>query len=44
VTCVDWKHFWLNDGVATFLAATSLQHRVGDVAYLRQVEGWRQRV
>lgn len=44
VTCADWTHFWLNEGFATFMAATYLQHRFGDAAYRKQVDGWRQRV
>ncbi|TDR48449.1 peptidase M1-like protein [Tahibacter aquaticus] len=44
VTCRDWTDFWLNEGFATFMAATYLEHRFGREAYLRQVEGWRKRV
>src|ERR1051326_3928635 len=29
VTCRDWNHFWLNEGVATFIAAAYLEHRFG---------------
>jgi len=35
VTCRDWNHFWLNEGVATFIAAAYLEHRFGRAAYLR---------
>ena len=38
VTCVDWKHFWLNEGIATFIAAAYLQHRFGRAAYMREIE------
>jgi aminopeptidase N len=38
VTCVDWKHFWLNEGIATFMAAAYLEHRFGRAAYLREIE------
>ena len=44
VTCRDWTDFWLNEGFATFMAATYLEHRFGREAYLRQVDGWRKRV
>src|SRR6185503_4979541 len=29
VTCRDWNHFWLNEGIATFIAAAYLEHRFG---------------
>jgi aminopeptidase N len=38
VTCVDWKHFWLNEGIATFMAAAYFEHRFGRAAYLREIE------
>jgi len=38
VTCVDWKHFWLNEGIATFMAAAYLEHRFGRAAYMREIE------
>jgi aminopeptidase N len=41
VTCADWRHFWLNEGLATFMAAAYVEHRFGRDAYLRQVDGWR---
>ena len=44
VTNRDWGHFWLNEGFATFMAAAYLQHRLGDEAYLQQVQRWQQRV
>jgi aminopeptidase N len=43
ITCRDWNHFWLNEGFATFLAATYMEHRFGQAQYLAQVELWRQR-
>ena len=38
VTCVDWKHFWLNEGIANFMAAAYLEHRFGRAAYMREIE------
>jgi aminopeptidase N len=38
VTCRDWNHFWLNEGIATFMAAAYLEHRFGREAYLREIE------
>lgn len=44
VTCRDWGHFWLNEGFANFMAAAYLQHRFGDEAYRKQVDGWKRRL
>ena len=41
VTCRDWNHFWLNEGIATFMAAAYLEHRFGRAAYLREIEQYR---
>ena len=41
VTCRDWNHFWLNEGVASFMAAAYLEHRLGRAAYLREIETYR---
>ena len=38
VTCRDWNHFWLNEGIATFMAAAYIEHRFGRAAYLREIE------
>lgn len=38
VTCRDWNHFWLNEGVATFMAAAYKEHRFGREEYLREIE------
>jgi aminopeptidase N len=40
VTCRDWNNFWLNEGIATFMAAAYLEHRFGREAYLREIEGY----
>jgi len=41
VTCRDWNHFWLNEGIATFMAAAYLEHRFGRAAYQREIESYR---
>jgi aminopeptidase N len=41
VTCRDWNHFWLNEGIASFMAAAYLEHRFGRAAYLREIETYR---
>lgn len=41
VTCESWSHFWLNEGIATFIAAAYLEHRFGRAAYLREIETYR---
>lgn len=38
VTCRDWRHFWLNEGMATFMAAAYKEHRFGREEYLREIE------
>ena len=37
VTCRDWNEFWLNEGMATFMAAAYLQHHDGEAAYAEAV-------
>ena len=44
VTNREWTHFWLNEGVATFMAAAYKEHARGHDAYLADVAGWRRRV
>ena len=41
LTCEAWTHFWLNEGMATFMAAAFLEERFGRQAYDRTVEGFR---
>jgi aminopeptidase N len=41
VTCSDWTHFWLNEGMANFMTAAYLEHRFGRQEYLRQIEEYR---
>jgi aminopeptidase N len=41
VTCRDWNHFWLNEGIASFMAAAYLEHRFGREAYMREIETYK---
>lgn len=41
VTCHAWTHFWLNEGMATFMAAAYLETRFGRPAYDRAVDRFR---
>jgi len=41
VTCRDWTHFWLNEGITNFMTAAYLEHRFGRAEYLRQIEEYR---
>lgn len=41
VTCRDWNDFWLNEGMATFMAAAYLEHRFGRATYLGEIESYR---
>ena len=37
VTCADWSHFWLNEGLTTFMVAAWKQRRWGEEAYAREI-------
>jgi aminopeptidase N len=41
VTNQSWSHFWLNEGIATFMAAAFLEHRFGRAEYLRHIDAAR---
>jgi aminopeptidase N len=41
VTCRDWNHFWLNEGMATFLADAYLERRFGRDVYRQRIEAAR---
>jgi aminopeptidase N len=41
VTCRDWTHFWLNEGIASFMASAYKEHRFGREAYLHDIEEYR---
>lgn len=37
----SWRHFWLNEGIATFMTAAYLEHRFGVETYADNVEAAR---
>lgn len=37
VTCSDWTHAWLNEGLATFMEASFKEHEGGREAYLAEM-------
>ena len=41
LTNKSWRHFWLNEGIATFMTAAYLEHRFGEDEYLRQIDAAR---
>jgi aminopeptidase N len=43
VTCADWSHFWLNEGLTVFMVAAYKERRWGRAAYERELTLWRQR-
>ena len=43
VTNRDWTHFWLNEGIATFMTAAYKEHRFGREEYLAEIEKSRMR-
>lgn len=43
VTCRDWTHFWLNEGMASFMAAAYKGHRFGRGEYAREIGLFRAR-
>ena len=40
----SWGEFWLNEGMANFMAAAWMQHKHGDAEYLVAVNRWRTRL
>ena len=37
VTCLDWTHFWLNEGMAVFMSSAYREYRFGRKAYLDDI-------
>ena len=38
ITCANFSHFWLNEGLVQFLVAVYKQHRFGEAAYKKEIE------
>lgn len=38
VTCLNWNHFWLNEGFAVFMSSAYKEHRFGREEYLKDIE------
>jgi aminopeptidase N len=43
VTCADWSHFWLNEGLTVFMVAAYKERRWGRAAYERELKLWQGR-
>jgi aminopeptidase N len=41
IACQDWSDFWLNEGIATYLADAFLEQRFGRERYEREIESSR---
>lgn len=41
ITNRSWRHFWLNEGIATFMTAAYLEHRFGVETYADNIEAAR---
>lgn len=44
VTCASWQHFWLNEGITTFMVAAWKEQAFGAAAYQQELEGAQRRV
>ena len=40
ITCENWKHFWLNEGMATFMSAAYNEHRFGQWKYDSDIDSY----
>lgn len=40
ITCKGWNHFWLNEGMATFMSAAYNEYRFGKTVYLSNIESY----
>ena len=43
IACQDWTDFWLNEGMATFMANSFLEQQYGKARYLSEMDRSRQR-
>ncbi len=44
VTAASWQHFWLNEGITTFMTAAWKEHRFGASAYREELDTARARL
>lgn len=44
VTAETWQHFWLNEGITTFMTAAWKEHRFGAAAYRAELDAARARL
>ncbi|MEO0895340.1 MAG: M1 family aminopeptidase [Bacteroidota bacterium] len=40
ISCRSWKHFWLNEGFATYMSAAYNEHRFGKEKYLKDIDSY----
>lgn len=40
ITCVSWNHFWLHEGMATFMSAAFNEHQFGTKIYEANIESY----
>lgn len=40
VTCQDWNHFWLNEGLAVYMSSAFKEHRFGREVYLEDIKAY----
>ena len=40
VTCKNWKHFWLNEGLTTFMSAAYNEHCFGWKKYQQDIDAY----
>jgi aminopeptidase N len=40
ISCKNWNHFWLNEGMATFMSAAYNEYRFGPKVYLSNIESY----
>jgi aminopeptidase N len=43
ITCKDWSHFWLNEGITSFMVAAYEEERWGPAAYARELGRFHER-
>jgi len=41
ITCGDWDHFWLNEGIATFMSAAFNEYKFGKDKYESDINSYR---